>query len=322
VRGGWASPRTLGWIAAGLVMLDLASNGAYQDLGNQNPAQTFEHPAIAAFFAQEREPFRIDTRTDIDKTWQPDSALLYGLEDVGGIANPLGLADTARYWEGLGSRSSRLYDLLNVRYVIAPKDVKLDWNKFALAFDGDPDLNVYLNRSVLPRAFVAQAVQPAANHEAAWDAIHAAGFDPAALAVVEGAAAPLTGGQGGVQDIRESPGQLTLHVTVDRPAVLVVSQMWYPGWQLRIDNISRGQPLRVDYAFQGVQLDAGTHDVELIFVPSRWGLGWVVAIASAIALAAWGIIVAWRGYRKRAKALDAHLDFPRSPGKVGAVHKM
>ena len=155
-RGNWARATTLGWLAAGLVLLDLASLGAYQDLGGKNPSLGFEQPAIADYLAgQAGGPYRIDTRTDIESLWQPDTALLYGLEDVGGVANPLALADAARYWENLGSRSSRLYDLLNIRYVIAKKDVTLDWDKFALAFDGDPQLNVYENRRALPRAFFA-----------------------------------------------------------------------------------------------------------------------------------------------------------------------
>ena len=163
-RGAWASPRTLGWLAAGLILLDLASTGAYQDLGDRDPSASFDQPAIAAFLsAQQPGPFRIDTRTGIDRVWQPDTALLYGFEDVGGLVNPLALADATRYWEGLGTRSSRLYDLLNIRYVIAKKDVTLDWNKFALAFDGDPALNVYLNRRALPRAFIVGQVQAVAE---------------------------------------------------------------------------------------------------------------------------------------------------------------
>ena len=181
-RGNWARASTLGWLAAGLILLDLASLGAYQDLSDKNPSLSFEQPAIANFLAAQAGPFRIDSRTQIESLWQPDTALLYGFEDVGGIANPLALAETTRYWENMGSRSSPLYDLLNIRYVIARKDVTLDWDKFVLIFDGDPKLNVYENRRALPRAFVASQVQPVASHDAAWEAIHAPDFDPAMTA--------------------------------------------------------------------------------------------------------------------------------------------
>ena len=100
-RGNWAKPTILGWLAVGLIFLDLASLGAYQDLGDKDPSLSFQQPAIAGFLAaQQTGPFRIDTRTGIEGQWQPDTALLYGFEDVGGVANPLALADATRYWEG------------------------------------------------------------------------------------------------------------------------------------------------------------------------------------------------------------------------------
>ena len=78
-----------------------------------------------------------------------------------------------RYWEGIGSRSSRLYDLLNAATVIAKKDVTLDWEKFKLAFDGDPNLNVYENQRALPRRLRRPRRPAAALSQAAWNGIHA-----------------------------------------------------------------------------------------------------------------------------------------------------
>ena len=241
-------------------------------------------------------PFRIDTRTDIESLWQPDTALLYGLEDVGGVANPLVLADAARYWESLGSRSSRLYDLLNVRYVIAKKDVTLDWDKFALAFDGDPQLNVYENRRALPRAFFACQIQPAASHEDAWNAIHAPDFDPAITAVVEGASASTSASasRGQVTEIASAPNRLTVKVNADGPALLVLSQLWYPGWQVTVDGRAQGAPLRTDYLFQGVPVEAGSHTVELRFTSPLWRLGWVLAGVAAVVLLVSSLFVALR----------------------------
>jgi len=294
-RGNWARASTLGWLAAGLILVDLASLGAYQDLGDLDPSQGFQQPAISSFLLSRQEgPFRIDTRTQIESLWQPDTALLYGLQDVGGIANPLALADATRYWENMGSRSSPLYDLLNIRYVIAKKDVTLDWSKFTLAFDGDPRLNVYENRRALPRAFVVGAVQAVAGHQAAWDAIHAAGFDPATTAVVESPVA--AGGQGEVTEMSSGSNRFSLKVTADGPALLVISQVWYPGWQVTVDGHPQGAPLRTDYLFQGVALDAGNHTVELWFAPPLWRWGWIVAAVAAAALLA-GVV--WATLRKR-----------------------
>ena len=292
-RGNWARPTTLGWLAAGLVLLDLASLGAYQDLGGKNPSLGFEQPAIAGYLAgQAGGPYRIDTRTDIENLWQPDTALLYGFEDVGGVANPLALADATRYWENLGSRSSRLYDLLNIRYVIAKKDVTLDWDKFALAFDGDPQLNVYENRRTLPRAFFASQIQPAASHEDAWNAIHAPDFDPATTAVVEGSSTLTSASSSGqITELASAPNRLTLKVNADGPALLVFSQVWYPGWQVVVDGRPQGAPLRTNYLFQGVPVEAGSHTVELRFTSPLWRVGWMLAGVVLVVLIVSSVVV-------------------------------
>jgi hypothetical protein len=299
-HNNWARPLTLGLLAIALIYLDLGSTGAYQDLGNTDPSQSFRQPAIVGYLRQAQAgPYRIDTRTDIADKWQPDTALLYGLEDVTGLANPLLLADVERYWGGLGSRSSRLYDLLNVRYIVARKDVVLDWEKFELVFDGDPNLNLYQNRRSLPRAFIVPRGQSVAGHETAWQAIQTAGFDPTAVAVVENGQNIAGGGNGQVTDTRLIPNGLAVRVTMDGPGILMLSQVWYPGWRVWVDGVPQGQPLRADYLFQAVPLPAGSHDVVLRFEPSAWVLAWVLAGAAVVLLLVWLVLA-----RKRARAAN------------------
>lgn len=277
---------TLGGLAVALIFIDLASLGAYQDLGERDPSRAFEHPAIAGFLAGQPGPYRIDSRTQIQALWQPDAALLYGLEDVNGISNPLVLADFERYWEALGSRSTPLYDLLNVKYVLGAKDVALDWDKFTLAFDGDPQLNVYENRRALPRAFVASRIQVEETQDAVLAAMLAPGFDPTTTAVVladTGQPIP-AGGSGTVTDLRVAPNRLTFRTSLDGDALVFVSQVWYPGWQVWIDGrpagVPAGTPWRADYLFQAVAAPGGDHLVELRFVPRMWQAGWVLAFVA------------------------------------------
>ncbi len=303
----WAQSATLGWLAVGLIYGDLASLAAHQDVGTQDPSLGFRQPAIVSFLAQQPGPFRIDTKTGIEREWQADTALLYGLEDITGVANPMHLADVARYWDNLGSRSTPLYDLLNIRYVIAAKDAPFDWDKFALAFDGDPKLNVYENRRVLPRAFFVPQVQTVAHHEAAWAAIKAADFDPRVTAVVETASNLQAGGRGQVTVLRAQPNRLMVQTATDGPAFLVVSQVWYPGWQVWVDGRPAGPALRTNYLFQGVLVPAGAHHVELRFEPRAWQLGWGVAAVGLglVIIAAAMAIIARRKQRLVFEVQDA-----------------
>jgi uncharacterized membrane protein YfhO len=91
--------------------------------------------------------------------------------------------------------------------------------------------------------------------------------------------------------MRAGPNRLTLKVDADGPSFLVVSQAWYPGWQVTVDGRAQGSPLRTDYLFQGVPLDTGSHTVELRFTSPLWRLGWVLAGVAAAVLLAGALVI-------------------------------
>jgi hypothetical protein len=142
-RGG-LRPAIIGALALGVLFFDLVSLGSNVDVGYEDPTQGFDHPAIVGFLQSDPDLYRIDSRTDVWHLWQPNTGLLHGIFDVAGLINPLSLADYDRYMNAVPSRSSPLFDFLNAKYVIAAKDVTLDWEKFVPVFDADPALNVYL----------------------------------------------------------------------------------------------------------------------------------------------------------------------------------
>ena len=144
---------------------------------------------------------------------------------------------------------------------------------------------------------LAAQIQPAASHEDAWNAIHAPDFDPAITAAVEGASASTlnsTLSSGQVTEIASAPNRLTVKVDADGPALLVLSQFWYPGWQVTVDGRAQGAPLRTDYLFQGVPVEGGSHTVELRFTSPLWRLGWVLAGVAAVILLVGSLFVILR----------------------------
>ncbi len=271
-------PALVGALAVGLLFFDVASLGNGVDVGYQDPTQGFEHPALVDFLKSDPDLYRIDSRTDVWHLWQPNTALLHGMFDVSGLINPLGLADYDRYWNGIPSRSSPLYDFLNAKYLIAGKEVTLDWEKFAPVFDADPALNVYLNRRALPRALVVHRAIAAPDHESAYAALHAPDFDPATMAVVEGGdALDITPpGQASIRFEAFSANQIRLRVDTPADAYLVLSEVWYPGWRAEVDGVSV-PVLRANYAFRAVRLEPGEHQVEFTFAPRSWKMGLIIS---------------------------------------------
>ncbi|MBC7233004.1 MAG: YfhO family protein [Chloroflexi bacterium] len=303
---GWAKPATLGWIACFLILVDLASLGAYTELEFNDPTSGFQHPAAIAFLKSDPEYFRIDTRTEVWDVWQPNLSLMHGIFDVWGIYNPLVLADYHRYWEGLGSRSSPLYDFLNAKYVIGHKDVVLDWEKFELAFDADPTVNIYRNKKVLPRAFVVHRSESVSNQEEAFAAIHRGDFHPASTVVVEGGQTllPDQAGNSEVHIISYSNNEIQLEASTSLPGYLVMSEVYYPGWHVEVDG-QTAQLKRANYAFRAVFLPPGVHQVRFYFQPATWKIGLACSLCTWFALAVLAIrslVIRWRT-RKRASTL-------------------
>jgi hypothetical protein len=286
---GLLRPAGVGALALGLLFFDLASLGGGVDVGYDDPTRTFDHPAVIQFLKSDPDLYRIDSRTDVWHLWQPDTGLLHRIFDVAGLINPLNLADYGRYWNGIPSRSSPLYDFLNAKYVIAAKDVTLDWEKFVPVFDEDPALNVYLNRRALPRALVVHRAIAVPDHEAAYAALHTPGFDPATTVIVEGgealdvvppSAAAIRFDAFGLNEIR-------LHVDTPADAYLVLSEVWYPGWSATVDGVP-APVLRANYAFRAVRLEPGQHQVRLTFAPRSWRMGLVISGLTLLILVVWG----------------------------------
>lgn len=240
-----------------LLYVELTAAGAYTDISERNPAQGFDHNDVITFLRDDPDLFRIDTRTDLQGIWQPDTAALAGLQDVGGIDNPLALRSYAAFWEATGGRATRLYDLLNVKYVLVKEGTPLPDGKFVRVFGPAQGIDVYENRDFLPRAWVAPAEVELGN------------LTPPAEV---NAATPVT----------YAPTFMSFRVTTPAPGQLIVSEFWYPGWTAAVN----GEPVaiaRVNGALRSVAVPAGESFVTFVYWPSTltWGL---LAAALGVAL--------------------------------------
>jgi hypothetical protein len=133
----------------------------------------------------------------------------------------------------------------------------------------------YRNEACLPRAFVMARTEPVSNWQEAQARL-AGGHDPAQSALVESTPPEraLTGPPGWQPaTIREhTPNQVIVDATASQPALLVLGEVWYPGWQATVDG--QQQPIqRVNGILRGVYLAPGDHTVVWRYRPAslRWG---------------------------------------------------
>ena len=116
-----AKPRALAGAITILLAIDLFVAGAGFNPSPDDPTYRTQYPPALEFLRGQPGLFRIDTVTGIDDVWKPDSAALHGFDSIWGVFNPFTIDDYYWYWKThIPDRSSDLYDMLNVRYLLAP----------------------------------------------------------------------------------------------------------------------------------------------------------------------------------------------------------
>ncbi|HWV57796.1 MAG TPA: hypothetical protein VNZ57_10120 [Longimicrobiales bacterium] len=171
----------------------------------------------------------------------------------------------------------RLLDLLNVGYVTATQ--RLDIPGYQEVHAGSRSV-VYRNLNALPRAYVVgsyEVVQP----ESMVERLLAPEFDRAGTVLLEeqpAGATPQAGVSGDVTWVERSADAYTLRVTTTGPALLVVSDNYYPAWRAEVDGTA-AEILRANYAFRAVAIPgAGEHTVRF-----HYDAGYLTAPALASA---------------------------------------
>jgi hypothetical protein len=317
-QAGWWSGNVAATILTALLFLDLSSASAYTDISPDDPTTGFDHQAIFDFLRGDTETFRIDTRTDIQDRWQPDTAALYGLEDVGGIVNPLSLRQWQQQWEATGGRATRAYDMLNVKYVLVRDGTPLPEGKFELAYDAEGELAVYRNTDFMPRAWVVHAARLASDVDNAFAQLQAPDFDPLTTVIIldnaelQGAtpfgslpaAPPAEASEATFTANRNNA--LTISVDAAAPGFLVLSELWYPGWHAVVhgtDQTTEHAVIHANGALRAVPVPAGHSTVELTFRPAGWRWGRVLAGLGMLALAM--LLLSTQRLRHRQRLEDA-----------------
>lgn len=279
------------------------------DLGRVDRAfiDTWDYHAWAAtdnntrFLQGRREsgpPFRV---ADLRGDDQNVDLAMFGLDlfaghhpnDLARYRQLLGLEASRR--EGTNTRHQNVLRLMNVKYLVWPEG----------AYGGPPYegalrmSSAQTNRGLeavyaypgLERAWLAGATM-VLDDDRALERILSRDFDPASEAVLSAPVplAPVADASGSVEWEMDTPGHRRLTVRSGGPALLVVSENWFPGWEAEVDG--RSTPVhRVNLTLQAVEIPGpGEHSVTLRFtapsVQTALRITIVCGLATLLVLAA------------------------------------
>jgi hypothetical protein len=169
--------------------------------------------------------------------------------------------------------------------------------------DDDDGLLIVRNLRACPRAWlVSEAVS--VDGEEALHRIRGEGpdFDPRRTALVEDAPNELPPLPGGELDARSSvrvvayePSRIVVETDAQTPTLLVLSEMFYPGWEATVDGHAERIHL-ADFLLRAVPLPAGTHRMEMRYRAPQARNGAIISLVMLLSLA--GLVVVARRRRR------------------------
>jgi len=258
--------------------------------------------------AAELDPFRVYDLGSVlqnGRVYERNVLAAHGLEQLAGHhGNEIG-----RYQALVGgddafnviSSQLRLLDVANVRYFVSPQ--RLENSSEYEEVHVSQRAAVYRNNRALPRAYLVGHVEVVPDAQAV-ERLLSAEFPMRTTALLP---EPLPAGttvqpdpQGSVVWSERENDRYTLRVRSDRPALLVISENFYPAWNASIDGQST-PVLRANFAFRAVPVPAGEHDVALHYSSdSLRNSAWVSAAVLSLLL-----LVSATAFLRRGREGDA-----------------
>jgi hypothetical protein len=233
--------------------------------------------------------------------------LVYGLP-LPSVYSSLRLRRQGRFQDVLiegAVRSGNVYDLLGVRWIVSPRDLRLwtveprqpeapglesDWPSSRLTRVRP---GVWEVSRPLPRAYLPERVRVIRGKEGVLEAVRVT--DPRRTVVLERnpehcpSRSPAAGDE--VQFVVDEPDRIRLRVRSAERGPLVLADSYYPGWRATVD----GKPVPIvvaNYLFRAVCVPAGEHEVVFSFRQPGLYPGLALTVLSGVAVAL-GLVGRW-----------------------------
>jgi hypothetical protein len=239
-----------------------------------------------------------------DEIYHVNSGSIHGVRDAQGYCafysqryrdlidmNEDGLSHVygARAYTEESALSSRLVDLLSVKYILCPE--KLDLPGLKEAFHRR-SVHIYENTDCLPRAFLQTQPFFVSGKDEAAARLESAEFDPRREVVIEDAARIRGSVQAGelkpVKWVEDREERIEIEIE-GGPGWLVLSDPFVPGWEAELDGEAAAIH-HANLAFRAVKIpDASLHRVTFRYRPDSVHYG---SLASLIGLVACLILLA------------------------------
>jgi len=283
------------FVLVGLFFIDMALFGGNQNNGKVNPEEYFKQPQRLLTFLKteaETEIFRINSRSPHGMILDRNQGMFSRIFTMEGYT-PLALQRLS-----IPVADSVLFDLLNVKY----KTVINEKTRVA-TLEPHP--------TYLPRAFFLYAYHVAREELELVAYMNSPAFNHRTTAVLEKdpgvTLAADTAGRRWIARIREySENAFTLDVETDHDGLLLLSEMYYPGWKAFVDG-KQTEIFRTDYSLRSLFVPAGKHDIVVKYQPDSVLRGGLISLGSLL-LCIIGGVASFIAYHRRRSGVSPAKD--------------
>ncbi|MFH1860258.1 MAG: YfhO family protein [bacterium] len=181
------------------------------------------------------------------------------------------------------SRWHNLHNLLNIKYIIGPSDVKMVGLPHLKHIFSDEQISIYQNLTCIPRAFIVHGFEVHKPKDV-LKRLAEGSFDPLRCVILEEKPNLISidmpaNTRNNPEILKYSLNEVIIHAELKQPGILVLTDTWYPGWQAYIDD-KKTKIYIADYIFRAIELTGGKHQIRFVYQPKSIMYGMIITLGT------------------------------------------
>lgn len=201
--------------------------------------------------------------------------------------------------------TTKFTDAKDVKFIKATKTTIFDLFNFKRYRVYESPINIYQYKDFLPRVFIVRNIIIAKDEEEVFRLLNDASFNPREAAVLEGEGfflqmPPEAKGldRDSVEIVSYSPNYIKLNTYLQRAGLLVLNEIYFPGWQAYIDG-KKEHIFKANYIMRSVYLKEGRHTAEFKYSPLSFRTGAIITILTLLILLFLGVRQGYVAFGKK-----------------------
>ncbi len=234
----------------------------------------FKPDDVIKFLLNDKDFFRINPVDD----FSTNKFGYFSISSIGGY-RPVKLRTYQDLMDSNGLNKFPILNMLNVKYLVSKKQINHPY--FQLKFSGTK--NVYLNKGVLPRAWLINKIKYVSDQVTSLEMVLKNEFNPSQEAIVinKNDIRIDSNTTGEVLIKQYSENEIILSVNTTGESFLVLSENYYPHWKAEIDG-QETTIYQTNHILRGIEVPEGNHSVRFWYDNSKWKISRYISRSSLV----------------------------------------